>query len=302
MPTQAVSEHGGVTGQASSRYRRGTRQRGVIVEHRSQADFAELGRRIETWLRVRGFETEAIADERACLVKAEGAAGLKKTVGASPSLDVEIAAAPNGTKVSVRARPGRASGAEWTARVLAYSWVAYGMSFVNLRSALLEFVRAELRTHDAASQVGLRMVNVVETRRIDQPLGSEERAIDNANSDTTITRSIRATKRWTQSCQLGIEKSQVRGQSANVNLPNLASLRASMEETLREQYSASTQVEQVFEEEVTVTVPPRTSVHLIMDWKRIIQEGYIRLQESEGMTIDVPFEVAVSVTFDQRQL
>ena len=138
--------------------------------------------------------------------------------------------------------------------------------------------------------------------RIEKPLGSEERAIDNSGSDTTITRSIKATKRWTQTCQLELEKSRVRGQGADVSVANLATLRRKLEETLREQYAATTQVEQVFEEEVTVTVPPKTSVHLIMDWKRIIQQGYVQLRDSAGATVEVPFEVAVGVTLDQRQL
>jgi hypothetical protein len=261
---------------------------------------AELGRRVEAWLRAKSFETEVLARDRTCVIRAEAARGLKKTIGASPSVEVELAMAPTGTQV--RVRPGRATGAVWTARVFTYSWLAYGMSFVSVRSALLEFIRAELRRRSGTIQADLTIVGVVETARVEQPLGSEERTIDNSDSDTTITRSIKATKRWTQTCQLEIDQSRVSGQSADVNLANLATLRLKLETTVREQYSTATQVEQIFEEEVTVTVPPKTSVRLIMDWKRITQQGYVQLRDSAGVTVEVPFDVAVGVTFDQRQL
>jgi hypothetical protein len=280
--------------------RRPPEDRGVLVEHAGQADLTELGRRVEEWLRAKSFETEVLTRDQTCVIRGEAASGLKKAIGASPSLEVELAATATGTQVDVR--PGRATGAVWTARFFTYSWVAYGMSFVSVRSALVEFIKAELRRRSVTIQADTTILGVIETTRVEQPLGSEERAIDNSDSDTTITRSIKATKRWTQTCQLEIDKSRVSGLGADLNVANLATLRVKLETTLREQYSASTQVEQVYEEEVTITVPPKTSVHLIMDWKRIIQQGYLQLRDAAGVTVEVPFEVAVGVTFDQRQL
>jgi hypothetical protein len=78
--------------------------------------------------------------------------------------------------------------------------------------------------------------------------------------------------------------------------------RGNIERTLRTQYSVSSEMEQNFEEEITVTVPPKTALVLIMDWKTIVQEGYVRVQDSAGRTADVPFEVPLEVTFDQKQL
>jgi hypothetical protein len=280
--------------------RRRPEERGVVLEHQGHVDLAELGSRIAAWLEVRSFEAAVSAGGGRCQISAEGPDGLKKTIGASPSLEVEIAAAVNRLTVSVR--PGRASGAVWTARFFTYSWLVYGMSFVSLRSALLEFIRGEVEGRDGAGQPRLEVVGMVETMRIEQPMGAEQRVIDNAQSETTITRTLRATKRWTQSCQLEIEKSRVNGQTVDVSVPNVASLRASLEHTLRERYSTSVESEQIFEEEVAVTVPPRSRVELVMEWKRIVQQGYIELQDTDGVTLEVPFEAAVGVTFDQRQI
>jgi len=280
---------------------RGTGRRAELLEHHGKVDPIALGRSVETWLAGKRFTTQAIAAEQTYVVRAEAAeTGWKRTIGASPCLEVEINAVPSGTSIDVR--PGRVGGAVWAARYFTYSWVAFGVSFVNLKKELPQFVRQELHAHRGVIQAEPKIVGVVETRRLEESLGRDERTIDNAHSDTTVTRSIRATKRWLQSCQLELERSRVSGQSLDLNIADLASLRGSMEETLRRQYSASTEVEQIFEEEVTLTVPPRTSLRLTMDWKRIVQEGHVLLQDLDGRTIEVPFEVAVGVTFDQRQL
>ena len=117
-----------------------------------------------------------------------------------------------------------------------------------------------------------------------------------------MTRSIRASKRWTQKCQIDVERTRVAGGGLDLKLADLASLTGNIERTLRTQYSISSEVEQNFEEEITVTVPPKTALVLIMDWKTIIQQGYVRLQDLAGGLVDVPFEVPLEVTFDQKQL
>ena len=117
-----------------------------------------------------------------------------------------------------------------------------------------------------------------------------------------MTRTIRASKRWTQNCRIDVERTRVAGGGLDLKLADLAALTGDIERTLRTQYSVSSEMEQNFEEEITVTVPPKTALVLIMDWKTIIQEGYVRMQDAAGRTVDVPFEVPLEVTFDQKQL
>jgi hypothetical protein len=288
-----------LTDAKSWRERRADKDGAQLIAHEGTADIAGLGSAIEVWLKQKGLDTETVAGDCTCVVKAEAPAGWKKSIGASPSVEVEISDEPAGTKVEVH--PGRAGGAVWTARYFTYSWVAFGFSYMTLKADLLEFVRGRLREGTSPLAGAPKVLGVVETARSEQRLGSEDRDIDNRQSDTTVTRSFKATKRWTQSCQVELEKSRVSGQSADVTIPNLVSLKGDVEETLRRQYSASTEEEQTFEEEVTVTVPPRTGLHLVIDWKRIVQEGYVRLAGGDGQVVEVPFQLAVGVTFDQRQ-
>jgi hypothetical protein len=270
-----------------------------LVPHDGHVGPDVIGRRIGTWLESRGFETDVIASTPACIVKAHAPEGWKKTIGASPSLEVEVRSVAAGTEVVVH--PGRAGGATWTARYLTYSWVAFGVSYAALKRDLLGFVRQEVQ-HGQGVTSNPQILDIVETTRSQLGLGRDERTVDNALSDTTVTRSIKLTKRWTQSCTVEIEKSRVTGQSGELTIPELATLKSNMEQTLRSQYASSTEEEQIFEEVVTLEVPPRSSLHFAMEWKRIIQNGYVRVQDSAGQTIEVPFAMAVGLTFDQRQV
>ena len=270
-----------------------------LVPHDGHVDPGEVGRRIDTWFVTRGFETEVIASPQTCIVKAHARQGWKKSIGASPSVEVDVRSVAAGTEVVVKL--GRSGGATWTARYLTYSWVALGISYAALKRDLLGFVRQELQQGRETTPT-LRILDVVETTRSQQGLGRDERTVDNALSDTTVTRSLKLTKRWTQSCSVEIEKSRVTGQSGELTIPELATLKSNMEQTLRSQYASSTEEEQIFEEEVALEVPPRSSVHFAMEWKRIVQNGYVRVQDSAGQTIEVPFAIAVGLTFDQRQV
>jgi len=267
----------------------------VLVPHDGHIDPDVVGRGIGTLLESRGFKTDVIASAATCIVKAHSRGGWKKAMGASRSLEVEVRSVA-GTEVVVH--PGRIGDGTWTAGYLTYTWVAFAAA---LKRDLLGFVRQELQDGRGVSP-NPQILDVVETTRSQQGLGSDERTVDNALSDTTVTRSIKLTKRWTQSCTVEIEKSRVTGQSSELIIPVLATLKSDMEQTLRSQYASSTEEEQIFEAEVSLEVPPRSSLQFVMDWKRIIQNGYVRVQDSAGQTIEVPFAMAVGLTFDQRQV
>lgn len=85
--------------------------------------------------------------------------------------------------------------AVWTPLYVTSSLVFGGVSFVTLTRDLLHFVRQELRAHGSMMQAHSQILDVVETVRFEQSLGSDERTVDNSESDTTVTRSMKASKR-----------------------------------------------------------------------------------------------------------
>ena len=208
-------------------------------------------------------------------------------------------AATNGTMVDVRL--AKAGGAAWVARYLTYSWVALGYSFFTLKKDIELFAAHCVNEQSINHPYLLGVLGIVETDRVEYPLGSDLRRVDNLGSDTQVTRTVKAAKRWRQTCQLQLENANTGSVGVDLKMADLASLKASAESTLRRQYSLSTEVEQTFEEEVTIVVAARTALTFSMDWKLIVQHGYVRLQALTGQLIHVPFEVHIGVTFDQRQ-
>lgn len=140
-------------------------------------------------------------------------------------------------------------------------------------------------------------MEVVETHRSEEPLGMEERSIDNTRSTTTVTRTLKASKEWTRNYSIDLEN--VRRGSVGLSIQVL---KADVEKTLREKYSLTEQVHETYGEEIGLTVPARTRVRLVLHWKRIWQHGIVRITYSDNRIVEVPFELAVGITFDQDQL
>jgi hypothetical protein len=274
---------------------------GVLLRHPGTADFDDLSTQVGRWLVEKGFEVDVLrAGSGGTLVQGKEPTSLKTAIGASAPLEVELSPDSRGTRVDVRM--GKVGGSVWMARLFTYSWVALGVTFLPLKKELETFVQdlvVRQGTHGISD--ALTCLGVQETGRSEYPLGTEERRIDNSANGSEVTRSIKATKRWTQSCQIEREHSQANRLGGDLKMFDLVTVSSQAETTVRKKYAISSDVEQTFEEQITLTVPKSTSVLLRMDWKKIVQHGYIRFRNQHGQIVDIPYQVDVGVTFDQRQ-
>lgn len=159
---------------------------------------------------------------------------------------------------------------------------------------------SEYRYPQAAGPSEPRILEVVESGQFEEPLGEEIRVIDNRNSGTGVTRSVKASREWTRTLTLGTEHNRTIGGEISGGAKWLQA-KGSIESELQRTYSMETSSRHLFEEEITITVPERTSVRLILRWKRIWQRGVVRMDFGDGATTDVPYQVVVNVTFDQSQ-
>lgn len=71
-----------------------------------------------------------------------------------------------------------------------------------------------------------------------------------------------------------------------------------MEQSLSLRYSASANHREEFAEEFTVELEPGAAVTVVLAWKRLWQHGVVHVL-LQGKPVDVPFQVAVGITFDQ---
>lgn len=141
----------------------------------------------------------------------------------------------------------------------------------------------------------------VETDRTEEALGDERRQIDNSKSPVELTRRFTIGREWTQSYALDREKVRSDHSALKIGGAELPSLTLAAENALKERYSITTAMKQTYEEEITIVVPPRTSLTLVFHWKRLWQCGNIQVCHSNKMLFETPFKVAVGLTFDQTQ-
>ena len=142
--------------------------------------------------------------------------------------------------------------------------------------------------------------SVVESSRQETPLGEERRTIDNSQSSSESTRTVRLTREWSRSCTVEMERATTLSGSADLSI-HVLDLKGGAEHTLSKTYSASADERETFEEEVTLNISAHTRTEVVFAWKEIRQRGFVRAAGS-GYEIQIPYEVVVGVTFDQRQV
>jgi hypothetical protein len=132
-------------------------------------------------------------------------------------------------------------------------------------------------------------------------LDKEMREIDNSKSSASVVRSFKATREWYQDVSMELQGTQATGGDLQLG-PTWLRLKANAEDTLRETYSVKEGTRQIFEEQISVTIPGKTTTRIILQWKRRWMHGYVQLLDPAGRVVEVPFKIVAGVTFDQTQI
>jgi hypothetical protein len=145
-----------------------------------------------------------------------------------------------------------------------------------------------------------QVLSVSKTKRVYEDDGDEPKYVDNLKSDVPFKRTIRASRRWTQTVQIQAQSARESGTSGSIGLSTIftAELRKTLLKTLSSSYSVSSEVERVFEDTFEVEVPPRTRMHILLHWKRVVQTGQLRIRSSDRRVIEVPFRIVIDLAVD----
>jgi hypothetical protein len=138
------------------------------------------------------------------------------------------------------------------------------------------------------------ILDLVDVHDEEDPLGDEVRDIDNGKSGSTLTRQFTATREWRRTVTIG----SVKTVSGSAGIDSVG-LKASVEAAIRESYNEETEIKHVFSETTTISVPPRTSIRMVLSWKALVRSGIVRITDPDGSVYDVPYRVVTGVTFDQ---
>jgi hypothetical protein len=80
------------------------------------------------------------------------------------------------------------------------------------------------------------------------------------------------------------------------------SVKSSFADSVRKKFSISEESQETYAEQVELDVPAATHLTVYFQWKRIWQCGFIQFRNQNNEEWQVPFRVAVGVTFDQQQV
>lgn len=143
---------------------------------------------------------------------------------------------------------------------------------------------------------------IVKRGRTDEPIGAEERIIDNSQSGSKLIRNLKISREWTYSYAVEHEKAHTATSTTNIQIRHGMAKSRSVEDVLRDKYSYSYGTKHTYAEDIQIEVPPFKRVKVLLKWKNILEVGTIVLQNQRGERIDLPFSIVVGVTFDQAQL
>ncbi len=144
-----------------------------------------------------------------------------------------------------------------------------------------------------------RITDIVETARHEEPIGQDTRLLDSSQTAATISRTLSFTMEWTQTLDVEIEKTKTIKGQVSISAFDIASLEGSVEQSVRNKYGLTTQEKQTQVETMSIPVPAGTRLRVSLTWKRVWQAGHVELERSSGEQLQVPFAVAVGLTFDQ---
>ncbi len=149
--------------------------------------------------------------------------------------------------------------------------------------------------------VEFSILELTETNRTEESIGTEHRVIDNSASSISLTRRFTIAKEWTQACNIEQENVKKNIGEFGFETGAVAKIAFSVEEILITRYSTTTETRRSYSEEVSVNVPAKTKVRISFHWKCLWQRGVIKVQTQNGSEILLPYKIATGITFDQTQ-
>jgi TM2 domain-containing membrane protein YozV len=132
-------------------------------------------------------------------------------------------------------------------------------------------------------------------------IGSEPRRYLNAKSSAPVNHTFRGKKEWTQSYSIEKEKAHSTTSVIDPKITDSAIISRSIQDVFREKYSYAENKKIVFEEDVTVSVPPWKNIQVDLIWKYIIENWMVILTDQYNQQIEFPVSFIAKLTFDQRQ-
>jgi hypothetical protein len=142
---------------------------------------------------------------------------------------------------------------------------------------------------------------VFETSLIQEEAGQTSFVGDNTGSPVALTRATRVENELTRTIVIGGSSTETKGIAAGLQVGWIA-VKAKIESMVTTQYSIQQDERRQISHEVVISVPPRSRVEVIVSWKRVWQNGFVRITDRDRLATDVPFRFVDNLDFDRHYL
>lgn len=170
-----------------------------------------------------------------------------------------------------------------------------GLSLV--RSVRIDAAATGSPGRPPVSPSAAEVLGVTETHRSEEPIGADTRQIGNASGVGRVTRTIRVTEEWSRMISLDLHERDTDATATTLG-PQWLALKTSIEQSLERTYAISVSRREEFVEEIGVELESGAEVTVILALKRIWQHGVAHVL-FQGRRVNVPYRMAVGITFDQ---
>jgi TM2 domain-containing membrane protein YozV len=131
-------------------------------------------------------------------------------------------------------------------------------------------------------------------------LGNEPKRFYNSSS-APLSQTFRVKRDWSQS--YSVEKEKVHSTTSVVDpkITDSTIVSRTVQDIFREKYSYTKSKKISFEEDVTISVPPRKNIQVDLMWKNIAENWIVVLGDQYNQQVVIPVSFISKITFDQRQ-
>jgi serine/threonine protein kinase len=147
-------------------------------------------------------------------------------------------------------------------------------------------------------------VSEAPTRR-SEPIGSEVRSFNNANSSSTSLERISVSHETDVSVSMDLTKTRALSGSAGLSFIDVVSAQASLGNDLARHYSLRMDAKLTSEQSTEVNIPAHTHVKIIFHWYRVRATGMLTIAEQARRPVEiaeVPFEITIGLFFDKESM
>jgi hypothetical protein len=145
-------------------------------------------------------------------------------------------------------------------------------------------------------------IYIAESVRKEEPIGTEQRRIDNSKGATIMTRHFTVIREWSHAYNLENVNAKKGGGTLSVGASEAVKYKITAESNIKKTYSIEDKKVITFKDEIIMTAPPKTKLLVLIHWKHIWQTGSVRFHHDDSNEVDVLFKVLVGVAFDQEQI